>query len=309
MPLDPQAKAVLDQMAAMDAPLLGTLSSEETRAASAARRDTGVEPEPVHHVEDRTIPGPAGEIPVLVYRPPGDGLPLLVYFHGGGWVIGDLDSEDARCRSLANQAQCAVVSVDYRLAPEHPFPAATDDAYAATKWAAEHPDELGIDASRVAVGGSSAGANLAAVVAQQARDRGGPALVQQTLVYTVTDHAMDTPSYSDNAEGYLLTRDSMEWFWAHYLSGDDDGADPAASPLRAESLSGLPQALVITAEFDPLRDEGEAYAQQMREAGVDVTCTRYDGQIHAFFNFAEMIDQGAEAVAEVAQHLRAAFSR
>lgn len=308
MPLDPQAKAVLDQLEAMNAPPLGTLSPEETRATSAARRMPGVEPEPVHHVEDRTVPGPAGEIPVRVYRPSDDdGLPLLVYFHGGGWVIGDLESEDARCRSLANQAQCVVVSVAYRLAPEHPFPAAVDDAYAATKWAAEHPDEFGVDASRVAIAGCSAGANLAAVVAQWARDRGGPALVHQTLVYPVTDHAMDTPSYSENAEGYLLTRHSMEWFWGHYLSGGD-GADPAASPLRAESLSGLPPALVITAEFDPLRDEGEAYARRMRDAGVDVTCTRYDGQIHAFFNFAEVIDQGAEAVAEVARHLRAACS-
>ena len=310
MPLDPQVKAVLDMLEAMNAPPLGTLSPAETRIASVARRPDGVEPEAVHSVEDRTIPGPGGEIPVRVYTPSADAaLPLTVYFHGGGWVIGDLESEDARCRSIANQAGCVVLSVDYRLAPEDPFPASWEDAYAATKWAAEHADELGIDVARIAVAGSSAGANLAAVVAQQARDGGGPALVHQALVYPVTDHAMDTASYSENAEGYLLTRHSMQWFWGHYLGEDGDGSAPTASPLRAENLGGLPSALVITAEFDPLRDEGEAYAEAMRAAGVEVTCTRYDGQIHAFFNFAEMIDRGGDAVAEVSASLRAAFAR
>ena len=233
-----------------------------------------------------------------------------MYFHGGGWVIGSLETHDGTCRELAAGAGCVVVSVDYRLAPEHRYPAAAEDCYAATRWCAEHAAELAIDARRIAVGGDSAGGNLAAVVAQMARDRGGPGLVLQLLVYPVTDHDFGTASYRDNAAGYLLTAADMRWFWGHYL-GDDTarGAEPYASPLRAASLAGLPPALVITAELDPLRDEGEAYARALEAAGVAAKLHRYDGMIHGFFGMSAIMDQAVAAVREATGTLRFAFSR
>src|SRR5262249_5257951 len=219
--------------------------------------------------------------------PAGDGpLPLLMYFHGGGWVIGDLDTCEGICRSLANGAGCIVVAVDYRLAPEHRYPAAAEDCYAATAWAAEHARELGGDSRRIAVGGDSAGGTLTTVVALMARDRGGPPLGHQLMVYPVTEHSYETASYRDFADGYLLNLELMTYFWNQYLGGASDGLDRYASPLRAPDLRGLPPALVITAEFDPLRDEGEAYAARLREAGVPVTLSRYDGVFHAFFSMA-----------------------
>jgi len=264
--------------------------------------------EPVHHVEDREVPGPAGAIPARLYRPAADGpLPLLVYFHGGGWVLGGLASHDSVCRSLANGAGCAVLAIDYRLAPEHRFPAAVDDCYAATEWAAANAATLGADPKRVAVGGDSAGGNLTAVVAQLARDRGAPSLRFQLLVYPATDAGYDTPSYHENATGYLLELDGMRWFYDHYLGGASDRSDPRASPLRTRDLRGLPPALVITAEFDPLRDEGERYAVRLREAGVPVTLHRYDGMIHGFFAMGSVLDQGKLSVAEAAAALRAAL--
>jgi acetyl esterase len=261
------------------------------------------EPEAVALVENRLIPGPSGQIPVRIYwGAQTAGLPILVYFHGGGWVIGDLDSHDGACRTLANKAGCIVVSVDYRLAPEHRFPAAVDDCYAATVWAAENAASLGGDALKLAVGGDSAGGNLAAVVALKAREQRGPAITHQLLVYPVTDFDFSTPSYSDNGDGYLLTKAGMEWFWNHYL-GELDGADVYASPMRAKDLSGLPPATVLTAEYDPLRDEGERYAKRLQEAGVRTTLTRYDGQIHGFFTQVAMpktyercMNQAAEAL-------------
>jgi acetyl esterase len=233
-----------------------------------------------------------------------------VYFHGGGWVLGSLATHDGICRSLAAGAGCVVVSVDYRLAPEHRYPAAAEDCYAATQWCAAHAAELGADGSRVAVGGDSAGGNLSAVVAQMARDRGGPPLVFQLLIYPVTDAARDTQSYRENAEGYLLTAGDMAWFWNHYL-GDARarGAEAYASPIRAASLAGLPPALVITAEFDPLRDEGEAYGAALESAGVAAKVTRYDGMIHGFFGLGAMIDRANSAVQEAAGTLRIAFRR
>lgn len=309
MPLDPQARAVLDQMAALGLPPLGTLSPEETRRNMELRQAALPPGEPVASVEDRTIPGPANAIPIRIYRPASDApLPVLVYFHGGGWVIGSINTHDSICRTLANAAACIVVSVDYRLAPEHKFPAAVEDAYAATVWCATHAATFGGDPRRVAVGGDSAGGNLAAVVALLARDQGAPSLVYQILIYPVTDYRFDTPSYRENAEGYLLTRDGMRWFWGHYLSDAAQGAHPHASPLRAQNLAGLPPALVITAEFDPLRDEGEAYAARLQEAGVPVVCSRYDGMIHGFFGMTLMLDKARQAVGEVASTLRAAFA-
>ena len=200
------------------------------------------------------------------------------------------------------------MSVDYQLAPEHKFPAAADDCYAATAWAAANAAILNGDPRRLAVGGDSAGGNLSAVVSLMARDKSGPALVHQLMVYPVTEHRLDTPSYSENADGYLLTRDAMVWYWDHYLGDEGDGANPYASPMRAENLSGLPPALVITAEFDPLRDEGEEYAHRLHHAGVDTTCTRYDGMVHGFFGMPELMDKARQAIAEASSALREAFA-
>jgi acetyl esterase len=280
----------------------------EARQASAALAAMQGLPEPVGSVEDRTLLGPGGGLQVRIYVPFGKGpFPVLMYFHGGGWVIGDIESSDGLCRTLANAAGCIVVSVDYRLAPEHPFPAAADDAYHATLWAAANASSFGGDPLRIAVCGDSAGGNLAAVVAQIARDRGKPALCFQLLIYPVTDAACDTPSYSEKAEGFFLTRDAMQWFWNHYVRNDAERSHPYASPLRASNLADLPAALVITAELDPLRDEGESYAERMRAAGTPVQLTRYDGMIHGFFAMSAIIDQGRTAIQQSAAALRTAF--
>jgi acetyl esterase len=308
MPLDPQVGALLEQMAALGARPFNEMTPEEARAQMLANR--GQLPElPVANVEDRAVPGPGGEIPIRIYTPAAGGpLSVVVYFHGGGWVIGNIESHDATCRALANESGCIVVSVDYRLAPEHKFPAAAEDCYAATVWAAKHAAEFGGDASRLAVAGDSAGGNLAAVVALMARDRGGPRIAFQLLVYPVTDYSFDRPSYSENAEGYLLSRDAMRWFWNHYLSDESEGLHPHASPLRAESLAGLPAALVLTAEFDPLRDEGEEYAALLRAAGVAAESVRYDGLIHGFFSFFQVIDRGGEAMRHAGGTLRSTLA-
>ena len=308
MALDPQARAVLDQMAETGGPPINELSVNEARQASASLAAMQGLPERVGSVEDRTLRGPGGDLRVRIYAPFGDGpFPVLMYFHGGGWVIGDIESSDGLCRILTNAAGCIVVSVDYRLAPEHPFPAAADDAYHATLWTATHAASFGGDPSHIAVCGDSAGGNLAAVVAQIARDRGKPAICFQLLIYPVTDAACNTPSYSENAEGYFLTREAMQWFWNHYVQKEVDHSHPYASPLRASNLARLPAALVITAEFDPLRDEGESYAERMRAAGTPVQLTRYDGMIHGFFAMSAIIDQGKKAIQQSAAALRTAF--
>lgn len=309
MALDPQAAVLLELMQAAGMKGFDELSVEEARAAGMAGI-VGGDPEPVARVEDRLLPGPAGDIPVRVYAPSTGGeLPVVVYYHGGGWVICNLDTHDGVCRRLANLTGCVVVSVDYRLAPEHRFPAAIDDAYAALAWVAEHAGEIGGDASRLAVAGDSAGGNLAAAACLVARDRGGPPLAMQLLVYPVTDHDFETPSMLDAGEGYLLTTGAMRWFWAHYLGDDESAADnPYAAPMRATDLSGLPPALVITAEYDPLRHEGEAYAARLADSGVPVTCTRYDGMMHGFFQQPEMLDKAAEAQEQAAAALREALA-
>jgi acetyl esterase/lipase len=310
MPLDPQVKVYLEQMAAMGVPPLHTLTPQVVREAT--RQWVGMmgAPAPVGRVENRTIPGPDGEIPVRVYWPAGDGgepLPMLVFFHGGGWVICDLDTHDALCRALTNGAGCVTISVDYRLAPEHKFPAAPEDCYAATAWAAAHAAELGGDAARLAVGGDSAGGNLAAVVALMARERGGPALAFQLLIYPATDLRMNTPSIAENGAGYGLDTAEMIWFGNHYMRDDADKLNPLVSPLLAPDLGGLPPALVVTAEYDPLRDEGERYGERLRAAGVPVTIRRYDGMIHGFASMLDIFDGGRRAVDGCAAALRAAF--
>ncbi|MBI4497860.1 MAG: alpha/beta hydrolase [Chloroflexi bacterium] len=301
MPLDPQAQRYLDQLAALGAPPIWDVPVEEARRARRSRS--------VGTVEDRRIPGPGGPLPVRLYTPPGDGpFPVLVYWHGGGWVTGDLDSIDTLCRLLSVWGACAVVSVDYRLAPEHPFPAAVDDAYAATVWAAEHAGTFGGDPGRIAVGGDSAGGNLAAAVTLLARDRGRPQLSYQLLIYPVLDCDPDTATYTEYAETGLLTKAAMLWYWDQYVPNQADRRNPLAAPLRASDLSGLPPALVITAEYDVLRDEGEAYAARLRAADVPADLTRYHGMIHGFVSQAAVLDQGKMAIMECANALKAAFA-
>jgi acetyl esterase len=308
MPLDPGLKVVLDQLAANPGPQLHELPVAQARAFY----DQMQLPRPevkVADVQNRRIPGPAGEIPVRVYRPEGQApFPGLVYFHGGGWVIGSLETHDGSCRELANRAGCVVVSVDYRLAPEHRYPAAAEDCFAATKWVAEHAGELGIDPKRLAIGGDSAGGNLAAVVALMAREPRGPALRHQLLIYPVTDADFTRPSYRENAEGYLLSTKAMEWFWNHYVPDSAQRAEPFASPLRAKDLAGLPPAFVLTAEYDPLRDEGEAYAKRLQQAGVATQLKRYDGAIHGFFAMGLLAQVGRDAVDDAVAALRAALA-
>lgn len=313
MPLHPQSKVILDLIAAQGGPPLEQMTPAELRASRAETADTFAElfgtAEPVARVEDRSVPGPAQPIPIRVYWPqPGKTLPVLVYFHGGGWVFGNLDQVDRVCRALANAVPCVVVNVDYRLAPEHKFPAAAEDAYATAKYVAEHADEFQGDASRIAVGGDSAGGNLAAVACLMARDRGGPNLAFQLMIYPVIDYEDERPSMSEYAEDHLLTRAAMSYFWNQYVSSPEQARHPYASPIRAESLAGLPPAMVITAECDPIRDQGEAYARRLEEAGIPVVLRRYEGAIHAFFQMGAVIEAGKQAVADAADALRAAFT-
>jgi acetyl esterase len=307
MPLDPQAKQVLEQIAALGLPPNHLVSPAQARINMKSRpRAAGPE---VARVEDRLIPGPDVDIPVRIYTPTGSGpFPILVWFHGGGWVVGDLETADPVARHLTVGASCTVVSVDYRLAPESKFPEPVDDCYAATIWAAQHAARLNGDPERIAVGGDSAGGNLAAAVALMARDRGGPALVFQLLVYPVTARNFDTSSYQQKGQGYNLTRDAMQWYWDHYLQNPADASHPYAAPLAAQNLKGLPPALVITGEYDPLCDEGEAYATRLQAAGVPTSCRRYDGMIHGFFGMSAVLDKGKEAIAEACTALRQAFA-
>ena len=310
MPLDPQAKVLIDFIEGSGGFELRPDSDPQQLRSLYASLSLPVEIA-VAHVEDRTIPGLTGaEIPVRIYRPDGDARqPAIVYYHGGGWVIGGLNTHDGTCRALADAVGATVVSIDYRLAPEHPFPAPVDDAFAAVQWVSEHATDLGIDAARIAVAGDSAGGNLAAVVAQMTRDTGGPSLCFQLLVYPVTDHEFDSVSMNDNAEGYFLTRDAMKWFYSHYLNDPSEGADPRVSPLRAPDLSGLAPAFVITAEFDPLRDQGIAYATALAKAGTPVESRTYDGMFHGFISMVEWIDAGKVAFDDAVAALTVAFER
>jgi acetyl esterase len=312
MPLAPEAKAVLDWIASAGTPPYDTLPPPEARRQYREARKALTPPPPdVASVQDRPAPGPHGPIPVRCYRPlgsaPDDRLPVLVYFHGGGWTIGDLETHDWVCRSLANETPCAVVAVDYRLGPEDKFPAAVDDARAATRWVAASADELRVDPSRVAVGGDSAGGNLAAVVALTARDEGGPALAFQLLIYPGTQIEADFPSLRELGEGHLLTNRLMTWFRSCYVRGPEDCSDWRTSPLLARDHSRLPPALVITGEYDPLRDEGKAYADRLQASGVGTAYSCYPGMIHGFVTMARVIPAAHAAIAESARALAAAF--
>lgn len=255
-------------------------------------------------VEERQIPGLVGNVPVRIYTPQGvGGLPVLVYFHGGGFITGDLNTCDTQLRALTNRVGSIIVAVGYRLAPKHQFPAAPDDAYAATKWVADHAKEIGGDATRIAIGGDSAGGNLAAVVTLMAHDRGGPALIYQVLLYPNTDATMSTASWKE-FDGYVLTRHGAASNYMQYLPSGTDRKNPYVSPLWAKDVKNLPPALVITAGFDPLRDEGEAYAAHLKQAGVPVVATRYDGMRHGFFN---VVGLDQEVIEQIASALRTAF--
>ena len=256
------------------------------------------------HVHDDQVAGPAGPLAIRVYRPAADGpLPVLIYFYGGGWTLGNLETCDAICRRLANSTPCVVVSASYRLAPEDPFPAAVHDCFAATGQIAARAHEFGGDAARIAVGGDSAGGNLAAVVALTARDEGGPALAAQLLVYPNTDSLAETPSMVENDDSAFFNARSVAWYRSHYLADPADAADPLVSPLRAPDLSRLPPALIITAELDPLRDEGEQYAERLADGGVPTRLSRYDGMIHGFFAMSGILDAGGQALKEAAGFL------
>ncbi len=304
MPVDKDTQAVLDLLKQLGAPEFSTLSPEQARKLSLA--PPPALPAAVHAVENRTIPGSQVEIPVRIYRaePAQANRGALVYFHGGGWVIGGLDSHDETARRLCAGSGCTVISVDYRLAPETRYPGAMIDCFDATAWVAREANSLGIDSTRIAVGGDSAGGNLAAAVALKARDEGGPAIAFQLLIYPVTDANFETGSYRDNASGYLLTRSGMQWFWDHYVPTAEDRREAYAAPLRAKSLRGLPPALVLTAEFDPLRDEGEAYAEALVAAGVDTSLTRYDGVVHGFFGMHATVGKSLVAIKQACTALR-----
>ena len=300
---------LVDQAAAAGAPPLTSMDPPAARRMMAQMaRMTAPGPAEVT-AADRVIPGPEGDIPARSYVPDGKGpFPLLVWFHGGGWVIGDLETADSTCRELAQRAEVVVLSVDYRLAPEHRYPAAPEDCYAALTWAVEHAADLGADPARLAIGGDSAGGNLTAAVALMAHQRGGPSARFQLLVYPATDARMSYPSMSENGEGYMLTAESMRWFYDHYI-GEHDPEDPIVSPIYAsgEDLGALPPALVITAGYDPLRDEGEAFGLRLEQAGVPVKVSRYDGQLHGFFGMRGIIDDADTALEEAADALRQAL--
>jgi acetyl esterase len=308
--LDPDAAAVYRAFQEAGRPTYETLTAPEARAYYAqARFATNPEPPELARVTPLAIPAPHGTIPARIYVPKDprrhDGLsPALVFFHGGGWVIGDLDSHDVVCRQLAVEAALIVISVDYRLAPEHKFPAAADDAIAATKWIAANARELGVDAARLSIGGDSAGGNLAAVVALAARDGNGPAIAGQVLIYPAVDFAMTHGSHSEPETSVLLTHSVIRWFRDHYLNGAADVDDWRASPARAQNLGGLPPTYVLTAGADPLRDEGDEYAERLRQAGVPVATKHYPGQFHGFFTMGKLLREANVAASEIGAWLK-----
>lgn len=311
MAVDLQMQAVIERAAKSGLPPYHSIGAAEARRLYKERCAVLSPPVPeVAAVRDLAASGPAGPIPLRLYRGAGCAadapLPALVYFHGGGWTIGDLDTHDIVCRTLANKAHCAVVAVDYRMGPEHRFPAAVDDCIAATRWVAGQGAALGIDAGRLAVGGDSAGGNLAAVVAITLRDAGGPPLLFQALVYPATDQRMDSASHASLAQGYLLTRDNMLWFRDNYLDPADCD-DWRASPIRAADLARLPPAHIITAGYDPLRDEGRAYSDRLLAAGVPVLYECFEGMAHGFLTMGGVVAAANHALYRLGQSLTQAF--
>jgi acetyl esterase len=286
-------QALLDTFREQDIPKLNMLTVEQARAFHESIFTPAVEPEPVGAVENRNVRGPTRDIPIRIYKPEGTGpFPVLVFFHGGGWVLGNLDTHDSMARALSARSDCMVVATDYRRAPEYRFPAAIEDAYTVTRWVANNAEAIGADSERLAVGGGSAGGNLAAAVAQMARDKtiATPSIDYQLLLYPALDHTFETISYQQNATGYYLTEDQMAWFWNHYLPAGIGGRNAYASPLKAHDFAGLPSAFVMTCGYDPLRDEGATYAKRLEDAGVAVEHVNYDGMIHDFVNMRKLKD-------------------
>jgi acetyl esterase len=313
--LHPQARSLLDLMVDRGVLPTHTLTPDEARAAYRDRR-TFTQPDPpaVASVLDLHADGPHGPIPLRLYHPAGQGdtarpLPVLVYFHGGGWVIGDLDTHDTLCRQLSNQSGCAVLAVDYRLGPEHRFPCAVDDCIAATRWCRNHAAQFGLDPARMAVGGDSAGGNLAAVVAITTRNAGEPPLRLQLLIYPATDMRCQAQSHTTNGQGYLLTRDTMDYFHGHYIDDAAFDTDWRASPLLNDTLTGLADAFVLTAGYDPLRDEGLQYSQRLTEAGNTATHICFERQIHGFITMGRVLDEANAAVTLCAAMLAQALRR
>ncbi|WP_328329261.1 alpha/beta hydrolase [Kribbella sp. NBC_00382] len=306
MPLDPQVEEMRAKREADNVPQLYTQTLAEARAADLASIQAGGGGlEPVHSVRDLVME--ESGLTLRIYRPAGEGpLPTLVYFFGGGWTLGSIETADGVCRQLANLVPCQVITVGYRLAPENPFPAAVHDCHRATQWIAAHAVELGVDVARLAVGGDSAGGNLAAATTLLARDS-GPSLAAQLLIYPNTLYGSDTASMRAGDDPYLFNRTSVNWYWKHYLTNESDGTNPLASPLLAPSHAGLPPALVITAEFDPLRDEGEYYAEKLYAAGVPTELTRYDGMTHGFYTMSGVLDTARQALTDSATWLRKTF--
>jgi acetyl esterase len=309
MPLDHDAEILLKMIQEANRPTFESVGAVAARDLyMAGRKALSPDPMPIAETRDIAIPGPGGPIPARLYRSAKNGtLPVLVFLHGGGWVVGNIDSHEAMCRHLANRAECAVLSVDYRMGPEHKFPAAVEDCFAATVWTAGNAAALGVDPGRLAVGGDSAGGNLAAVVSLLARDKRAPRISCQILIYPATDAAMRHDSVARYAEGYVLTRATMRWFYEQYLRTPDDAADWRVSPLLAPDLSRLPPAYVLTAGYDPLCDEGDAYAARLAAAGVPVTHRRFPGQVHGFVTNGRVIRAAETALDEVAAALKSAW--
>jgi acetyl esterase/lipase len=311
MPLDPQAELLLSLVKQAGLPEFWQLTPDQAREHFLTRVRKTEARDSIHRSRDQRIPGPASDIAIRIYWPrearAGELFPCLLWFHGGGFVIGNLDTHDSACRMLANQTDCMVVAVDYRLAPEFKFPAAVDDCCAALRWLALHAREFGADPERIAVGGDSAGANLATVMALLARDEGHPKLVFQLLIYPCTAPEPEAPSHRKFADGYLLTRQTIVWFYKHYLRTQRDIQDFRFAPLMAKDLSSLPPALVIVAGYDPLRDEGVEYATKLIEAGNRVTLVNYEGMMHGFVLAGGVLDAARQAIAQSAAVLREAF--
>jgi acetyl esterase len=312
MPLDPVLKAFLDQVAAMGGPKTWEMQPSEAREAFAALMQlAGPKDVPIGKVANIAIPAAHGDIAARSYSPVasgGDALPTLVFFHGGGWVIGNIDTHDGLCRMIANGSGCRVISVEYRLSPESKFPGPVEDAVGAVEWIEKNASQLGVDANRLAVGGDSAGGDLAAVVAQVAKAKGGPKLAYQMLLFPVTQIGDETTSLREYAEGYFLERRTLDWFYGHYLPTDADRKDPRISPLAAKDVSGLPPAYIMLAGFDPLHDEGLAYAEKLRGAGVSVAVADYPDMVHDFIYLQAVLPQAAEALNTAAKALKAALT-
>ena len=310
MAVDPQVRELLAGLDAAGGPRYIEMSAVDGREWFAnLRRPLEL---PIGHVEDRTIPGPAGKLPVRLYTPVGataGALPALVFFHGGGWVIGDLESHDPVCRALANASGCKVIAVDYRLAPEHPWPAAPDDCFAAVTWVVEQAESIGVEGQHIAVGGDSAGGNLAAAVTLRARAAQAPHIAFQLLIYPALDASMSLASIGENAEGYFLEKAGMDWFYGHYIPAGTDEKNPDISPMFCDDLAGLPSAYIVTAGYDPLRNEGRDYADRLKNAGVPVTYANYPGMVHGFFGFQATVDAAREAVQDAGQAIGKALNR